>query len=143
MRRTKWKIRLLSLFLILGMMICCGMKTEAAPTSGQGRIINVVYDDSGSMVMDLESRQFIERWSQAKYAMEVFSAMMSKDDVMNIYPMSIEGKLGLTVRGDDPNRVQAVHDMNGKYRNTPFVTVTSAAKKMERFARGEFDENLP
>ena len=130
MRRTKWKIRLLSLFLILGMMICCGMKTEAAPTSGQGRIINVVYDDSGSMVMDLESRQFIERWSQAKYAMEVFSAMMSKDDVMNIYPMSIEGKLGLTVRGDDPNRVQAVHDMNGKYRNTPFVTVTSAAKAL-------------
>ena len=111
MRRTKWKIRLLSLFLIFGMMICCGMKTEAATTSGQGRIINVVYDDSGSMVKS--GGTFIERWSQAKYAMEVFSAMMSKNDTMNIYPMSIEGKLGITVKGSDPNRVKAVHDMNG------------------------------
>ena len=127
MKIRKYSSCLLSLLLIFSMLLGLGIPAEAANTSGKQRMINVVYDDSGSMVKDLNTDQFIERWSQAKYAMEVFCAMMSKEDTMNIYPMSIEGKLGLTVKGSDQNRVKAVHDMNGKYRNTPFVTVTSAA----------------
>ena len=126
MRRKKRMARLLSLLLVFSMALAWNVKAEAAPANGASRIINVVYDDSGSMVKE-DGGSFIERWSQAKYAMEVFSAMMSKNDVMNIYPMSIEGELGLTIKGSDVNRVKAVHDMNGRYRNTPFVTVTSAA----------------
>ncbi len=128
MKRKKWMVRLLSLLLVFGTAFAWYVKAEAAPDAGS-RIIHVVYDDSGSMVKDGDGT-FIERWSQAKYAMEVFSAMMSKQDIMNIYPMSKEGELGLTVRGSDVGRVKAVHDMNGRYRNTPFVTVTSAAEDL-------------
>ena len=95
----------------------------------KGRIINVVYDDSGSMVRD-DDGVMIPRWSQAKYALEVFAAMLGENDVMNIYPMSKEGGLGYTLRGTDKNRVSTVHDMNGDYRNTPFTTVTSAGKAL-------------
>ena len=57
-----------------------------------GRAIYVVYDDSQSMA-DLacdadHPGQMLKRWSQAKYAMEVFTAMMDPNDVMRIYPMS-------------------------------------------------------
>lgn len=128
MRRKKRNIRLLGLFFAFVMALGWCVNAKAAPDSGS-KIIHVVYDDSGSMVKD-DGGTFIERWSQAKYAMEVFSAMMSEDDIMNIYPMSKEGELGLTVRGSDPDRVKAVHDMNGRYRNTPFVTVTSAASDL-------------
>lgn len=100
----------------------------ADSNGGNGKIINVVYDDSGSMVRSGERN--IERWSQAKYAMEVFCAMMDSTDVMNIFPMSLSGDIGLTLSGSDPNRVAAVHDMNGQYRNTPFSTVTAAAKHL-------------
>ena len=100
----------------------------AATNVSTGKIINVVYDDSGSMVT--EGGKNIPRWSQAKYALEVFSAMMRETDVMNIYPMSLSGKLGLTLYGNDQNRVAAIHEMNGQYRNTPFSTVTSAAQDL-------------
>ena len=46
------------------------------------RVIHVVYDDSGSMVDSNAS------WSQAKYALEVFTAMMNENDRLVIYPMS-------------------------------------------------------
>ena len=95
----------------------------------KGRMINVVYDDSGSMVRD-DNGVMIPRWSQAKYALEVFAAMLGENDIMNIYPMSKEGGLGYTLRGTDKNRVSTVHDMNGDYRNTPFTTVTSAGKAL-------------
>lgn len=100
----------------------------AGGTASGGKIINVVYDDSGSMVRS--GGQLTPRWSQAKYAMEVFCAMMGEQDVMNIFPMSKEGGLGLTLRGSDANRVAQVHDMNAKYSNTPFQTVTSAASNL-------------
>lgn len=123
--------RILSVLLIFTMILCLEMRTEAKKSSVKGKIINVVYDDSGSMVKDyINSGDMIKRWSQAKYAMEVFCAMMSEEDTMNVYPMSIEGKLGLTVKGKEVGRVKEIHEMNGKYRNTPFVTVTSAAKDL-------------
>lgn len=104
-----------------------------------GKVINVVYDDSGSMVTT--GGQIIPRWSQAKYAMEVFCAMMGESDVMHIYPMSMEGGLGLTLYGNDGGRVQAVHDMNAYYNNTPFITVTSAANDL-RNESSEYDKWL-
>ena len=96
----------------------------------RGKIINVVYDDSGSMVQS--NGKNIKRWSQAKYALEVFSAMMGEDDEMNIYPMSAVGELEMTIYGDDENRVSFIHEMNTTYGNTPFATVISAAQSLEK-----------
>lgn len=136
---------ILSLLLVVG-MINIPTVTASADEGGVRRMINVVYDDSGSMVVN-----GTKRWSQAKYAMEVFCALMGEEDIMNIYPMSIPGELGLMVNGRDNKRVKSVHDMNAHYRNTPFTTVTKAAddllstdSKYEKWlviiTDGEFDD---
>lgn len=94
-----------------------------AAQSSTGKIINVVYDDSRSMYLNNETR-----WCQAKYAMEVFCAMMGEEDTMNIYAMNRSEVL--TVRGDDPDRVAKVHAMTSTYSGTPFSTVTKAGNAL-------------
>lgn len=124
-------VRSLSVFLILVLTMAFLIPdcyAEDIDEKASKRIINVVYDDSGSMVKS--GGTYVERWSQAKYAMEVFCAMMSDSDEMNIYPMSQAGKKGLTLMGSDKNRVSKVHAMNAEYDSTPFSTVTSAAKEL-------------
>lgn len=125
-RRCFKSLCLLVILALIGLWL--PTTVQAAENEIKGKIINVVYDDSGSMVKN--GNEYITRWSHAKYAMEVFCAMMGDSDVMNIFPMSKEGGLGLTVYGNDQNRVAAVHDMNAYYNNTPFSTVTSAAKNL-------------
>lgn len=68
------------------------------------------------------------RWCQAKYAMEVFCAMMDEEDVMNIYSMNRSEVLSL--KGNDPDRVEKVHSMTSQYSGTPFSTVTKAGKAL-------------
>lgn len=68
------------------------------------------------------------RWCQAKYAMEVFCAMMGEEDIMNIYAMNRSEVL--TLKGNDSERVQKVHAMTSKYSGTPFSTVTRAGKAL-------------
>ena len=94
-----------------------------AKQSSKGKIINVVYDDSRSMYLNNETR-----WCQAKYAMEVFCAMMGKDDTMNIFAMNRSEVL--TIKGNDPNRVEKVHAMTSMYSGTPFSTVTKAGNAL-------------
>lgn len=121
---------LLVIELTLLILPCHGPSVAYADSETQGVMVNVVYDDSGSMVRDNnDTSKMIERWSQAKYAMEVFCAMLGPSDVMNIYPMSQNGACGLTLSGNDINRVSAVHGMDG-VGDTPFVAVTSAASDL-------------
>lgn len=98
-----------------------------AKQSSKGKIINVVYDDSRSMYLNNETR-----WCQAKYAMEVFCAMMGKDDTMNIFAMNRSEVL--TIKGNDPNRVEKVHAMTSMYSGTPFSTVTKAGNALRNEA---------
>ncbi|MBR5970013.1 MAG: VWA domain-containing protein, partial [Lachnospiraceae bacterium] len=141
------------LALLLSMLILAGipMIVHAEPSDDafSGRMIYVVYDDSGSMFT--ASGVPIKRWSQAKYAMEVFAAMMGSDDIMVIYPMSQNGAPGLTLKGSDQNRVKTIHDMNTNAGQTPFLSVQNAAlalgKEDEKYEKwlviitdGEFDD---
>lgn len=48
-------------------------------------MINVVYDDSGSMY---RTDSVVDTWCQAKYSMEVFAAMLGEKDTLNVYYMS-------------------------------------------------------
>lgn len=125
------KKRLTSILLVLSMILAM-INVEnihvMAANNKNGRLINVVYDDSGSMVKNGED--YILRWSQAKYAVEVFTAMMGSSDEMNIYPMSLQGGLGLTLTGTDKDRVSKIHNMNARYSNTPFTTVDAAAQNL-------------
>lgn len=101
--------------------------TSTAPT----RIINVVYDDSGSMIKMID--ETVDTWCQAKYAMEVFAAMLEAKDTMNIYVMSdFENGTSkgprLQVRGKDgvATNVAKIHDMITVAGNTPFNSVRKA-----------------
>lgn len=108
-----------------------------AATNLPTRIINVVFDDSGSMI---ETRgEKVDTWCQAKYSMEVFAAMLGENDVMNIYVMSDydKGKNAslprLTLVGTDgaAENVAKVHDMVTNAGNTPFNSVRKAYSDIE------------
>ena len=54
--------------------------------------------------------------------------MMGKDDTMNIFAMNRSEVL--TIKGNDPNRVEKVHAMTSMYSGTPFSTVTKAGNAL-------------
>ena len=100
---------------------------ENTPT----RVINVVYDDSGSMVET--GGQKVDTWCQAKYAMEVFAALLGEKDTLNTYAMSdYEGgakpapRLMLDGAAGQKANVAKVHEMLTKAGNTPFDAVRKA-----------------
>lgn len=103
------------------------------------KYINVVYDDSGSMIVDsAEDGTFYDKWCQAKYAMEVFSTMLQEGDTMNIFPMSAEGEKTLTLTGsqDPEKRASEIHNMITDAGETPYSTVTGAYNDLSRQPEG-------
>ncbi len=72
--------------LSMGMMATSAMADPQEPS----RVIHLVYDDSGSMIVDPESgyKTYVDTWCQAKYAMEVLTAMLGENDTLNVYYMS-------------------------------------------------------
>lgn len=102
--------------------------TDSAPT----RIIHVVFDDSGSMIK--ANGQLVDTWCQAKYAMEVFAAMLGENDTMNVYVMSdfdngrttAAPKVTLAGADGQATNVSKVHSMLTSAGNTPFNSVRKA-----------------
>lgn len=128
---------ILTLALLVGLVPLSASASETVKT--KTRQIHIVYDDSGSMAAGGSTS-----WSQAKYAMEVFAAMMGPSDTLRIYPMSsysyVDG-LGtvkcdswgktITISGSEgaDSRVSKIDRMNGDngiYRNTPLQAVVNA-----------------
>ena len=113
-----------------------GQAYTAAPT----RTINLVYDDSGSMIQD-DNYVYVDRWCQAKYAMEVFAAMLGEKDTLNIFFMSdyiysTSSKApGLTLRGSKDasvteSNVQKVHNVLTSPSGTPYSAVRDAYNQL-------------
>jgi len=99
------------------------------------RAIHIVYDDSGSMIRS--NNAYLDRWGQAKYAMEVFAAMLEEKDTMRVYYMSdFDTTTGgnrnanprIEIRGSEPSgeRVARIHDTITRASNTPFFPVEKA-----------------
>jgi len=116
-------IALLLIISLLPSLMIFSSAADNAPT----RVIHVVYDDSGSMFAD------DDRWCQAKYAMEVFAAMLGPTDSMKIYVMSdYEGgkgappRLSLSGADDAQANVDEVHNMPVGGWNTRFYSVETA-----------------
>ena len=110
---------------------------EVRAAESVSKYINVVYDDSGSMIKsdgDASSAEFYDKWCQAKYAMEVFSTMLSEGDTLNIFPMSLEGKKGLTLKGSQSaaERAKAVHDWQTDAKDTPYSVVEAAYADLQK-----------
>ncbi len=99
------------------------------------KVINVVYDDSGSMVNGDESdvsveSAYVPTWAQAKYSLEVFAAMLNTEDELNVFCMSDSGAISKTIVGSDKEAgVKDIHEhfKTGDYSvMTPFQTLENA-----------------
>jgi len=115
----------------------------AAESEYPTRVINVVYDDSGSMIKDQDTGEMLDMWCQAKYSLEVFAAMLEENDTMNIYVMSdyvdvyekaiLEPPI-LTLRGnsDAKKNVEKVRALCTDASDTPFNAVKKAYSDLEK-----------
>lgn len=112
---------LLSVLLMLGFIM--PVQVFADTSEEPMRVINLVFDDSGSMD-DADMS-----WSKAKYSLEVFAAMLGEKDTINVYFMSRdEGDAGLILKGSDgaAKNVENVHETIIAKGGTPFGTVKRA-----------------
>ncbi|GAA3207804.1 hypothetical protein [Microbacterium terregens] len=105
-----------------------GVSAEAADS----RHINLVIDDSGSMFEDV-NHGLLDRWSKAKYALEVFAAMLGGEDTLNVYRMSDfadgrESGPNVSLSGTEPTsaRVAKIHAMQMQGGDTPYAPVQRA-----------------
>ena len=134
--------------MILAFAVAFIMLTQIITVSATGSggepksVINLVYDDSGSMIYSDGSK--VDRWCQAKYAMEVFAAMLGTNDTMNIYYMSdfeSGGKWApsISLKGADgaKTNVSKLHDTVTAAGNTPFASVTSAYNDLKNIQADE------
>lgn len=107
----------------------------SAETYVPSRTINLVYDDSGSMIR--VGSDYVDTWCQAKYAMEVFAGMLGERETLNIYYMSdyVKGSTSappkLTLNGSKDAsvteaNVKKIHDLVTDASETPFDAVKKA-----------------
>ncbi len=120
------KIASLLLTVVLLIMLVPVAMVNAATTNAPNRVINLVYDDSGSMIK--VDDELVDTWCQAKYAMEVFAALLGENDTLNIYVMSNYSRPKLVLKGADgaASNVGKVHSMVTSAEGTPFDSVRKA-----------------
>lgn len=131
--------RFIAVVLTLLMLIpfCIPVNAETYVPS---RTINLVYDDSGSMIR--EGSDYFDTWCQAKYAMEVFAGMLGENEVLNIYYMSdyvddttAPPKLTLVGSKDasvTEANVKKIHDLVTDASETPFNSVKKAYSDLKK-----------
>lgn len=102
-----------------------------------GNLIYVAYDDSGSMLRNINSNTgestMVDRWCQAKYALEVFSTMLLEKDDMRIYPLNRpDDNYSISGAADALTRKQLIDDYPVEYgSNTPYATVERAYQELQ------------
>ena len=119
--------RLISLCVAAVVLLSLYLPANAEAVQISTRVINVVYDDSGSMYTNVDT------WCQAKYSMEVFAAMLGETDKMNVYYMSdyVNGTSAqprISLDGNDGAEVNVakIHNEKTVAGNTPFNSVRKA-----------------
>ncbi len=130
--------RIVSSLLIVALIVSgISISVSAVTSNAPKRVINLVYDDSGSMIITdikdkngkvVEKDKKVDTWCQAKYAIEVFASLMDDNDTLNIYVMSSYTKPKLVLKGSDgaEANVSKVHNMITAANNTPFGSVKQA-----------------
>ncbi|MFI3141968.1 MAG: hypothetical protein R3Y27_06645 [Clostridia bacterium] len=130
------KVLSVGIVLIMMFILMLPMQVLATSTSDYSRVINVVYDDSGSMYYYEDSddnKVNLDTWCQAKYAMEVFAAMLGENDTMNVYYMSdytnsttASPRLVLYGSAGAQTNVEKIHESTTTASGTPFNAVKKA-----------------
>lgn len=129
-RAIKIATSFLAFIMILSPIQMCFADTALTATDvgkETKKVINIVYDDSGSMVNGEEKdtakkEAYVATWSQAKYSLEAFVAMMNDDDQMNVYCMSDAGKLSKTIKGSDKDG--GVDDIHSNLKTGDYSVLT-------------------
>lgn len=133
-----------SLFLVMCMSLIMAMSYMYVPAVSHAdeltgttveptRTINLVYDDSTSMIQSDSSHKFVDTWCQAKYAVEVFAAMLGETDTLNVYVMSdYNHPIKLSGSDGSDSCVKKVHNMVTDAGNTPFASVEKAMSDLKK-----------
>lgn len=111
----------------------CDAGVNAEPS--RPRYISLVIDDSG--LMFAESGKPLDRWSAAKYSLEVFAVMLGQEDSLDVYRMSDFAQTAkaapqLRLSGQEPasSRVAKVHAMQLVGGGTPYAPVLQAMRDL-------------
>lgn len=142
MKRSKW---FQALSITLALAVCAGSSIQIlAQEELPSRDVYVVYDDSGSMYqdwskLDTGEDDTVDTWSKAKYAMEVFTAMLNSKDSLNVYYMSdysdgtSDASPRIEIQGSDDTKknVQKIHEERTYSKETPFEAVEAAYEDLE------------
>lgn len=109
LKQRKYSIGFVCLFIIMVIMITgLWVQPTHAASIGNANKKNAVYvlfDDSGSM-----SEGY--KWSRAKYALEVLTAMLDENDVLRAYSINDYNRKSdgiIDVSGNDKSRVATIH----------------------------------
>lgn len=130
--------RLIAVALVL-LMLMPFCSVANAETYIPSRTINLVYDDSGSMIRS--NSVYVDTWCQAKYAMEVFAGMLGENETLNIYYMSdyvnsMSAPPKLVLKGSKDAsvteaNVKKIHDTVTDVSETPFDSVKKAYEDLK------------
>ena len=141
--------------MVTGLVLPNTTVTAQESVSDVSRLINVVYDDSNSMIWNTVNGKKVsnDAWCQAKYSLEVFSSMMQADDVMNVYFMSqfygkshdqglkiqpkIKGISGEEVKKQD--NIKNIHNTVTNTSGTPYSSITVAYDHLKKDS-GDYTE---
>lgn len=135
---------LAAVFSVLMLMPFCLITN--AETYIPSRTINLVYDDSGSMIR--VDSTYVDTWCQAKYAMEVFAGMLGENETLNIYYMSdyaggsTSAPPKLTLKGSKDasvteSNVMKIHNLVTDASETPFDSVRKAYQDLKKVTSDE------
>ncbi len=136
----------LAIAVIIGILVGIPNVKAVAVTNYPTRVINVVYDDSVSMIRTTAKKEYVYTWCHAKYSLEVFAALMGEKDTVNVYFMSdYEADKGtsasprLTLYGRDgaEKNVKKVHTNVSAALNTHFNSVRKAYSDLEAASADE------
>jgi len=130
----------LILCLMLMGLVLPPLDTPAYTTNQRSKAIHIVYDDSASMIRD--SNTYRDRWCQAKYALEVFAAMLEDRDIMQVYYMSdfdtsaggsVNASARVSISGSESaqSRVSKIHNTVTSAASTPFDPVFKAYEDLK------------
>jgi len=108
----------------------CG--APVIPESPETKHINLVVDDSGSMFRDTDTKQLLDRWSFAKYSLEVFAALMGAGDSLDVYLLSSFARDGnrqasISLQGRQTQQdINQIRETQFQGSGTPYEAVTRA-----------------
>lgn len=115
----------------------CG--ATAQYVEGLPKQINLVLDDSGSMFHTSRGTELLDRWSKAKYSLEVFAALMGPDDSLRVFLLSNFDDardartpiVELSGAQSGTQRAEAIREIDLRGERTPFLAVEAAAEDLE------------